>query len=207
MPTCNVKSPLSADPNKRCFKVDDTHRFNMAMQNPVSVKGCDWTFSYWFMSALNGTANSGTDWAFVYSNRGDSAFEVDTDHRWDAGMSCIPTFGYYTRPWKTKVCDQSWHQIMLCHLASTNMLYGFVDGNLENVVTGDGSITGTSVAIGGYSAERNYYTEGYLDDMYLIKDTCLHTESFKLDTIYATDLLNTRKTWYDVPSKKLYGFK
>ena len=92
-------------------------------------------------------------------------------------------------------------------MASNNTIYGFMDGNLENQVVADFNITGTTFAVGGANADRNYYVDGFMDDVYLIKDACLHTESFTLDTLYATDLLNTRKTWYDVPSKKLYGFK
>ena len=159
-----------------------------------------------FLSANNGTGNTG-DWSIIYRNRVDFDFRVDSDHNYDGSIACIPNIAYTTRAWKSKVCDLKWHQIMACHLASNNTIYGFVDGNLEGTAVADFNVTGTTVDIGGTSAERNYFVDGYLDDMVLIKDNCMHTESFKLDSSYITDILNSKYGWLESSTRKLYGYK
>jgi len=191
---------------------DATHRFKLAIPSPVSLKGKDWTFFLWIKSYLYQSANDSKDWSVFLNNNNDFDFRLDADHAWSAHSAAdsdyygLPTLAWTDKPFKTKVCDKKWHQLMLCHSASNNMLYAFVDGNLDGTLAKDYNVTGSTISIGGDNYARNYFYHGWADDIVVLQDECLHTKSFEPVKVPYSDL-STLKILEKDKNNKLYGYK
>lgn len=191
--------------------VDSTHRAQLNMVSPESMKGKDWTLSLWVKSYCQGSGNENNDWSMVLSdgqsNKG-LELEVDVDHTYGPAASLVglPSMGFYIRPFTTTVVDKSLHNIMMCRSASTAKLYSFIDGKLQSTLDNDFDMTYTKIDIGGHTYERNYFFHGWLEDICLVKDVCLHTKDFIPTQSAMTKYLNLKQVFGD-REQYPYGYK